>query len=95
MCNVTSAAATSQDLAKQEARRPGLADTNVARLTWLLAALAVLALVLIASIAVGSRDIPVTTVLDALFAYDDSDDHAIIQALRVPRTVLGLLVVRI
>lgn len=92
MCNVTSAAATSQDLAKQEARRPGLADTNVARLTWLLVALAVLALVLIASIAVGSRDIPVTTVLDALFAYDDSDDHAIIQALRVPRTVLGLLV---
>jgi iron complex transport system permease protein len=41
---------------------------------------------------VGSRDIPLPTVIDALFAYDDSNDHAIIQSLRLPRTVLGLLV---
>jgi len=85
-------AATSQDLARQDARRPGVAQTNAMRLGWLLLALGVLTLVLLASIAVGSKDIPISTVLDALFAYDDSDDHAIIQALRVPRTLMGLTV---
>ncbi|MCR6670343.1 iron chelate uptake ABC transporter family permease subunit [Devosia ginsengisoli] len=84
--------ATSQDLARQDARRPGVAQTNALRLGWLLLAIAVLAAVLVASIAVGSKDIPVSTVFDALFAYDDSDDHAIIQALRVPRTMMGLAV---
>jgi iron complex transport system permease protein len=54
--------------------------------------IAVLVLVVLLSIAVGSRDIPLPTVIDALFAYDDSNDHAIIQSLRLPRTVLGLLV---
>ncbi|MGV3491578.1 MAG: iron chelate uptake ABC transporter family permease subunit [Devosia sp.] len=73
-------------------RRPGLAETNAARGFRLLVALGGLVLVVLASIAVGSKDIPINTVLDALFAYNDSDDHAIIVALRVPRTILGLLV---
>ncbi|KQX35218.1 ABC transporter permease [Devosia sp. Root436] len=85
-------AATSQDMARRDARRPGLAQTNATRLGWLAVALAVLVAVLVASIAVGSKDIPISTVLDALFAYDDSDDHAIIQALRVPRILMGLAV---
>ena len=85
-------AVTSQSVARQDQRRPGLAQTNAMRLGWLLLALGVLLAVLIASIAVGSKDIAVRTVLDALFAYDDSDDHAIIQSLRVPRTILGLVV---
>ena len=89
---MTADIATSQDLARQDARRPGVAQTNATRLLWLLVAIGVLVAVLVASIAVGSKDIPVTTVLDALFAYDDSDDHAIIQALRVPRTLMGLAV---
>lgn len=84
--------ATSQDLARQDARRPGVAQSNATRLVWLLVALGVLVAVLVASIAVGSKDIPVSTVLDALFAYNDSDDHAIVQALRVPRTLMGLAV---
>jgi iron complex transport system permease protein len=73
-------------------RRAGLADTNAVRLVWLGVALGALALVMLGSIAVGSKDIPFSTVLDALFAYTDSDDHAIIVALRLPRTVLGILV---
>ena len=89
---MTADIATSQDLARQDARRPGVAQTNATRLLWLLVAIGVLVAVLVASIAVGSKDIPVSTVLDALFAYDDSDDHAIIQALRVPRTLMGLAV---
>jgi iron complex transport system permease protein len=89
---MTVTAATSQDLARQEARRPGIAGTNAVRLGWLVLAIVVLVVVLFASIAVGSKDIPISTVFDALFAYDDSDDHAIIQALRVPRTLMGLMV---
>lgn len=85
-------AATSQDLARQDARRPGLAQSNAIRLGWLLVAVAVLVGVVLASIAIGSKDIAIGTVLDAIFAYDDSDDHAIIQALRVPRTLMGLTV---
>ncbi|UJW84948.1 iron chelate uptake ABC transporter family permease subunit [Devosia sp. SL43] len=85
-------AVTSQSVANQDEKRSGLAQTNVVRLGWLLAAVAVLLAVLVASIAIGSKDIAVQTVFDALFAYNDSDDHAIIQALRVPRTILGLAV---
>ena len=73
-------------------RRPGVADTNAVRALWLLLAVGVLVLVVLASIAVGSKDIPLSTVLDAIFAYNDSDDHAIVVALRVPRTILGILV---
>ncbi|WP_354064152.1 iron chelate uptake ABC transporter family permease subunit [Devosia sp. 2618] len=89
---MSTTAVTSQDLARQEQKRPGLAQTNAMRFGWLMLAVLVLVAVLLASIAIGSKDIPVSTVLDALFAYNDSDDHAIIQALRVPRTLMGLVV---
>lgn len=74
-------------------RHAGLAETNAARGFWFgVAALALVATILL-SIAVGSKDIPLPTVIEALFAYNDAnDDHAIIIALRVPRTLLGLLV---
>lgn len=83
---------TSQDAARQAARRPGLADTNASRLLWLLLTAALLLVAIVASIAVGAKDIPVRTVLDALAAYDDSDDHAIVRALRLPRTIMGIAV---
>ncbi len=89
---MSTASVTSQDLALREARRPGLAGSYATRLLWLALAAGLLVLVLLASIAIGSKNIPLGTVLDALFAYDDSDDHAIIQTLRVPRTALGMIV---
>ncbi|SDG70186.1 iron chelate uptake ABC transporter family permease subunit [Pelagibacterium luteolum] len=76
----------------QATRRPGVAASNAARALGLLACLSVLGIVVLASIAIGSRDIALPVVIDALFAYDDSNDHAIIQSLRLPRTLLGLLV---
>lgn len=78
--------------ASADAPRPGLAHTNGRRTFGLVAAVALLVLVLLISIAVGSKDIPLPTVIEALFAYNDSDDHAIVQALRLPRTVMGLCV---
>ncbi|MGW1347351.1 FecCD family ABC transporter permease [Kribbella sp. NPDC002412] len=55
--------------------------------------IALLVLVTLLSIAVGSKQIPLSTVFDALRHYDDANtDHVIIRSLRVPRTVIGLLV---
>lgn len=42
------------------------------------------------SIAYGSKPIPLGRVLDALFAFDGSNDHLIIRSLRLPRTLIGV-----
>jgi iron complex transport system permease protein len=63
------------------------------RIAGLTVALAVLVAVTFASMAYGSKPIPVGTVWDAVWHYDPSlDDHVIVRSLRVPRTVLGLAV---
>ena len=54
---------------------------------------ALLVLVTLLSIAVGSKQIPLSTVIDALRHYNATDtDHVIVRSLRVPRTLIGLLV---
>ena len=59
----------------------------------LVVALAVLALAVACSLAYGSKAIPLATVVDAFFEFDPtSNDHLIVRELRVPRTVIGLLV---
>ncbi|MBJ7358952.1 iron ABC transporter permease [Nocardioides sp.] len=63
------------------------------RLLWLLVCLGVLVGVVLASIAIGSRQIPVGVVIDALTDPSTSDDeHVVVRSLRVPRTIAGLLV---
>ncbi|MYV97497.1 iron chelate uptake ABC transporter family permease subunit, partial [Streptomyces sp. SID3343] len=44
------------------------------------------------SVAVGSKNVPLATVWDGLFHYDGSNDHVIVRDLRLPRTLLGVLV---
>lgn len=74
-------------------RGRGLLRGASGRAAGLVALLVLLVVVLLASIAVGSKPIPLPTVLDALFAYDATrNDHLIIRSLRIPRTVVGLLV---
>ncbi|MFQ4148700.1 iron ABC transporter permease [Arthrobacter sp. LAPM80] len=59
------------------------------RILWLAAALA---LIVLASLAVGARSIAPSTVLDAVFHFDPANgDHAVV-ASRVVRTVAGLVV---
>ncbi|OZG25750.1 Fe(3+)-siderophore ABC transporter permease [Williamsia sp. 1138] len=70
----------------------GLARTNARRALGWLVGVALLALVCLLSIAIGAKDIPFGTVWDALWSYNNSGDHIIIRDLRIPRTVLGLLV---
>ena len=59
----------------------------------LIGCIALLVLVTLLSIAVGSKQIPLPTVIDALRHYNETDtDQVIVRSLRVPRTVIGLLV---
>jgi iron complex transport system permease protein len=74
------------------ARRHALARSRNARATGLAVCLGLLGCAAAASLAIGSRDVPLGEVLRALTAYDGSDAHAIVRDLRVPRTGLGLLV---
>jgi iron complex transport system permease protein len=62
------------------------------RLTGLLITAAILAIVALASIAIGSRNIPIGTVIEALRHADESADSLVIWNLRLPRTLLGLAV---
>lgn len=70
----------------------GLAKTNARRTLGLLVVIGLLAAICLLSIAVGTKYIPLTEVWNGLFAYDDSNNAVIIRELRVPRTVLGLIV---
>jgi iron complex transport system permease protein len=52
-----------------------------------------LILVMLLSIAIGSKQIPLSAVIDALRHYNESNtDHVIVRSLRVPRTLIGLMV---
>lgn len=53
----------------------------------------VLLLVVLASVVLGARAMSLSTVLDAFTSYDRSlDEHLIVRTIRVPRTIVGLLV---
>ncbi|MCU1517788.1 MAG: Fe(3+)-siderophore transporter permease [Pseudarthrobacter sp.] len=62
------------------------------RIVGLAASAAALLLVLVLSLAVGSKNVPVGELWSALTAFNGSPDHVIVQDLRLPRTVMGLLV---
>lgn len=51
-----------------------------------------LALAVLLSLAIGSRSIPLGTVVDVLFHPNDSDASTIVHDLRMPRTVLAIAV---
>jgi iron complex transport system permease protein len=51
-----------------------------------------LVVVALASVAYGSKSIPLATVLESFWSFDGSNDHLIVRELRLPRTVVGLLV---
>lgn len=62
------------------------------RMVGLGVAAALLLLAVAASLALGAREIPLGTVVDALFAPGDSHDHSVVLDQRLPRTAVGLLV---
>ncbi len=73
--------------------RRGLVRARWLRMVGLLVAGAVLFGICLASVAYGSKPIAFSTVIEAFTAFDPANnDHLIIRSLRVPRTVVGLLV---
>ncbi|MEV4335241.1 iron chelate uptake ABC transporter family permease subunit [Streptomyces sp. NPDC049597] len=62
------------------------------RAAGLLVSVVVLLLVCVASIAVGAKPIPVADVWDALFRNTGTGNDVIVRDVRVPRTLLGLIV---
>jgi iron complex transport system permease protein len=70
-----------------------LRRTTALRAVGLGVAVVGLVLACLASVAFGARPIPLRTVADALLHYDPSvSDHLVVRTLRVPRTIIGLLV---
>lgn len=65
---------------------------NALRSLGLFLGIGALVLVILLSIAVGSKQIPLPTVLQALFDFNGSTDHIVIRDLRLPRTMLGVAV---
>lgn len=62
------------------------------RLAGLLLSACLLALVLLISIAVGSKNIPLAVVIEALWSNTGQGDAYVIWDMRIPRTVVGLCV---
>ena len=72
---------------------PAPAARRIARPVGLLVLLGVLAVVALLSLAYGARPMGLGDALDAFLAYDPtSQDHLVVRSLRVPRTLVGLVV---
>ncbi|MGP3977590.1 FecCD family ABC transporter permease [Streptomyces sp. 8N114] len=62
------------------------------RLAWLLAGAVALALAALLSLALGSRTVPPSAVWDALLHGGHSNSAEVVRTLRVPRTLVGVMV---
>lgn len=71
---------------------PGRVRPTSLRALGLVVAVVVLLVAVLLSISVGSRSIPLDRVWGLVFSPDGSEEATIVQDLRIPRTVLGLLV---
>ncbi|QXC63333.1 iron chelate uptake ABC transporter family permease subunit [Aquihabitans sp. G128] len=78
--------------AVEPTKRRGLLGSSWTRLLGLVVALGALFLVVLASLAFGSKSVPIASVFDAFLHFDGSNDHLIVRSLRVPRTVVGVAV---
>lgn len=76
------------------ARRPPVARRRpvARRIALICAAVVVLALAVLLSLAIGARAMAPTAVLDALLHGGHSDTAEVVRELRVPRTLIGLMV---
>jgi iron complex transport system permease protein len=70
----------------------GFARRRSVRMIGLAISAALLAFAVLLSLAVGSKPIPFGTVIRAFTDFDGSNDHLVVRELRLPRTVVGVLV---
>jgi iron complex transport system permease protein len=69
-----------------------MARRTLPRLAGLPLCAVILAAIVMASIAIGAKSIPLSDVAAGLFGDDGSESAAIVRELRVPRTLVGLAV---
>ncbi|MCI4011628.1 iron chelate uptake ABC transporter family permease subunit [Brevibacterium sp. ZH18] len=84
--------ATSSATAPQTIGHTSARTLRLKRGIGLVVSLIVLVGVVLASLAIGARDMPLSEVLGAFFDPSGSDDQLVVLELRLPRTILGVLV---
>ncbi|WP_116050597.1 iron chelate uptake ABC transporter family permease subunit [Amycolatopsis palatopharyngis] len=90
-----SVAADSPPFAQEASGNPQPSERRTAhavRALGLLVAIGVLAVVVLLSVWVGTKDIPFTSTWNVLWQHDGSSDAVIIHSYRIPRTLLGFFV---
>lgn len=88
---MTTAPTETRDVASARAAS-GIAGGNALRGAGLLIAAVVLASVMLVSIAVGAKSIGLSAVWEALFTPEGGENSRIVRDLRLPRTVVGVVV---
>ncbi|WP_025778157.1 iron chelate uptake ABC transporter family permease subunit [Brevibacterium sp. VCM10] len=89
---MTGSATSAEAKPYTDTSHPAGGSLRLRRVLGLVAAIIALILVIAASLAIGARDMPLSEVLGAFFAPTGSDDQLVVLELRLPRTVLGILV---
>lgn len=89
---MTGSATSAEAKPHTDTSHPTGGSLRTRRALGLVAALITLVVVIAASLAIGARDMPISEVLGAFFAPTGSDDQLVVIELRLPRTVLGILV---
>ena len=89
---MTGSATSAEAKPHTDTSHPTGGSLRTRRVLGLVAALITLIVVIAASLAIGARDMPLSEVLVAFFAPNGSDDQLVVLELRLPRTVLGILV---
>jgi iron complex transport system permease protein len=89
---MTGSATSAEAKPHTDTSHPTGGSLRIRRVLGLVAAIIALVVVIAASLAIGARDMPLSEVLAAFFAPTGSDDQLVVLELRLPRTVLGILV---
>ncbi|HHX47024.1 MAG TPA: iron chelate uptake ABC transporter family permease subunit [Brevibacterium sp.] len=89
---MTGSATSAEAKPHTDTSHPTGGSLRTRRVLGLVAALITLIVVIAASLAIGARDMPLSEVLGAFFEPNGSDDQLVVLELRLPRTVLGILV---
>lgn len=68
------------------------AISGLSRRGWLLVTISALALLVILSLVLGTRPLPPMTILNVVLGGGTTEERAVVMILRLPRTILGILV---
>ena len=89
---MTGSATSAEAKPHTDTSHPTGGSLRIRRVLGLVTAIITLIVVIAASLAIGARDMPLSEVLGAFFAPSGSDDQLVVLELRLPRTVLSILV---